>query len=84
MGIGRFVSGWWQLCVQPRLPHDGVLLMPLLTIYIDEVAFDRLQRIAAETGRAPEDLAECAVEEAILERAKSRGWLNTGPQRSML
>jgi hypothetical protein len=48
--------------------------MMMLCINIDDHTYRNLLRSAEELGRSTEDLAECAVSEAVLAEAKRRGW----------
>jgi hypothetical protein len=45
-----------------------------ISLCLPDECIERLNVVARETGRSIEDLAECAVEEAALESAKSRGY----------
>lgn len=49
--------------------------MPILRIYIDEITMERLEKAACIEGRQPDELASCAVEEAVLEYVKRNGML---------
>ncbi|AZO61721.1 MAG: hypothetical protein E5X23_09755 [Mesorhizobium sp.] len=41
-------------------------MMPIISVYVDEMTAARMKAISAEKGRSVEDLAECAVSEAAL------------------
>lgn len=47
--------------------------MPVLKCYVDDATWEILYRVANETGRDIEELAEAAIAEAALESERSRG-----------
>lgn len=46
--------------------------MPMLSIFVDDATMARLTRLQRETGRTPEDMAECAVAESALAEFRHR------------
>lgn len=52
----------------------------ILSIYIDPETEARLRKIAEETDRKIEDLAECAVSESVLDAFRGR---NDDPARRL-
>jgi hypothetical protein len=67
-------SRWAYASYARRKRNGGPTLMPILHCYVDDETLAILKRVAEETDRNPEDVAEAAIAEAALASQRARGW----------